>query len=455
MIKMINAHNKMILTKNEQRYAQLFKSNQIKQIKKALNAGADVNMMMDTEETTPLHQAISKGNLEACQLLIQHGADVNLKYNNDLSPLALAAQRGYTAIFELLLQHGAKVDSQDNMGNTLLHWAAYNGNQEIVNKLIELGVDGAAKNEAGKNAAHIAAEFGNVEVLKALGDHYPNALDEKDLNGNTPLLRAACNTELEAFAYLLNAGTDCAIQNKEQKNALMLCMENVCKANKFEIAALLLDKLSSNELINAQDRTGKTPLMRVMENKRIDLLELMLLQKEIDVNIKNNIGMSALHYGVQSGWVQGIEELLNYGADVNLSGERGNTPLMDSILWDKTECAFVLLAHDNIKVNIKNAEGNTALMIALQTGHFDVARLLIDKGADVLDVNDKGIPVKRFLEATSAPHDKNYRKMKLILERTMQRVLQQKKGYDNKDFNDALPAWLVRRMKQKESRQNG
>jgi ankyrin repeat protein len=56
----------------------------------------------------PLHKAITKKNLALCKLLIDHGADVNLKDRDDMSPLDVAEQKKVPEIIDLLKAHGAK-----------------------------------------------------------------------------------------------------------------------------------------------------------------------------------------------------------------------------------------------------------------------------------------------------------------------------------------------------------
>jgi ankyrin repeat protein len=74
-----------------------------------LDKGADPNVKTNSLET-PLHISVVAGHKEIAELLISHGADLNTKrYGYDgQTPLSLAKKKGHSEIVELLRKHGAK-----------------------------------------------------------------------------------------------------------------------------------------------------------------------------------------------------------------------------------------------------------------------------------------------------------------------------------------------------------
>lgn len=56
---------------------------------------------------TPLHQAALDGNVDAVELLVKHGANINKQDDDTWTPLHAACAEGHTDIVELLLRHGA------------------------------------------------------------------------------------------------------------------------------------------------------------------------------------------------------------------------------------------------------------------------------------------------------------------------------------------------------------
>jgi uncharacterized protein len=67
---------------------------------------------------TPLHVAVSRGDLPAAEVLLQNGADVNGSGENTETPLHVAIRQRNPAAVQLLLQHGARLDLRSEFGRT-------------------------------------------------------------------------------------------------------------------------------------------------------------------------------------------------------------------------------------------------------------------------------------------------------------------------------------------------
>ena len=74
---------------------------------------------------------------ECCELLLQHGADVNSPDVNKETPLHLAASQHNGACTEWLLLQGANLGALDRENRTTLHEAAYWGCRSSLELLIE------------------------------------------------------------------------------------------------------------------------------------------------------------------------------------------------------------------------------------------------------------------------------------------------------------------------------
>ena len=75
-------------------------------VRRLLEHGADPNIC-DNYHSTPLHEASSRGLLEAARLLLSSGAKVDAKNKWGRTPFLLAALNGHDEITKLLLEHGA------------------------------------------------------------------------------------------------------------------------------------------------------------------------------------------------------------------------------------------------------------------------------------------------------------------------------------------------------------
>jgi len=65
------------------------------------------------------------------ELLLEHGADINARDNEDQTPLHTAAEYGRVAVVKLLLTHGADVNSKDLRGDTPLQTAVWRLETEV------------------------------------------------------------------------------------------------------------------------------------------------------------------------------------------------------------------------------------------------------------------------------------------------------------------------------------
>ena len=85
-----------------------------------------------------------------------------------MTPLMKAAFKGYAAILELLLKHGAKIDIQDNKGFSALMSAAQEGQEICVKILVDHGASVNLVNSQNVTALMLAVFFARIDVVKFL-----------------------------------------------------------------------------------------------------------------------------------------------------------------------------------------------------------------------------------------------------------------------------------------------
>jgi ankyrin repeat protein len=82
---------------------------------------------------TPLHIAAQKGHLEICQLLLERGAEINIRDRDLNTALHIAVLRGHLPVVQLLVQQGGDLTAKNIFGQTPR--ATASRNQEIANWL--------------------------------------------------------------------------------------------------------------------------------------------------------------------------------------------------------------------------------------------------------------------------------------------------------------------------------
>lgn len=132
--------------------------------KKCLAAGADPNA----------GGVLGRANLAIAKLLLEAGADVNLPFDDDEStPLMFAASRGDLKQMQLLLDHGADINltTQQNA----LTYAVYNNNVKVAQFLLNAGADPTIRiprgPDKGKNDIEIAREREATKLLALFETH--------------------------------------------------------------------------------------------------------------------------------------------------------------------------------------------------------------------------------------------------------------------------------------------
>jgi hypothetical protein len=119
----------------------------------------------DYRGLSPLFYAVESGNSKIAEamLAITNQPD-EVEPVKGFSPLLLAASKGYTTIVGLLLEYGANPDVKSTDGITSLHNAVYKGQVEIVKMLLKAGADPMIQDRLGNTADDLASKSENPQI---------------------------------------------------------------------------------------------------------------------------------------------------------------------------------------------------------------------------------------------------------------------------------------------------
>lgn len=105
-------------------------------------------------EVTPLIMAAWSGHQETVVVLLQAGSNPNAKDESGWSALTHAARKGYVDIARLLIEHGADVNVRLSDGNTPLSWAQAKKNQKMIDLLKSAGATENKENQRINGVTH-------------------------------------------------------------------------------------------------------------------------------------------------------------------------------------------------------------------------------------------------------------------------------------------------------------
>ena len=174
------------------------------------------------------YQNILKGNIKEVKKFLRYGFDINTVFDlHKETPLMLAVNERDYYLVEFLLEKGANLNARDWDGQTALHKSSWlNGDLDILELLIEYGANVDAIDKHRRTPLMIAAGVNRTDIVKFLIGHGANVNARND-NGSTALIIAATHDgNLKTVKYLVNwANADITIHDNDGETALMIATQ--------------------------------------------------------------------------------------------------------------------------------------------------------------------------------------------------------------------------------------
>ena len=212
-------------------------------------------------------------------------------------------------------------------GTTPLQMAAFDGDVAEAKRLIKAGADVRATNAYGASAMQLAADSANTELI----------------------------------ALLLKGGADPESANADGETALHL----VARAGNVEAAKLLLKARAKVD--PRENFGGQTPLMWAVARRHPEMVEL-LASKGADVNAR--------------GAIRDYRRVATAESRAKSLDRGGLTPLLYAARENCPECVEILLKH-KADVTLGDPTDVVPLSVAMLNANWDIARRLVEAGADV------------------------------------------------------------------------
>ena len=101
-------------------------------VKQFLSLGADINSVSEDRGYTPVMDAVWRGNLEITKLLVKKGAELNTINKEGQTNLVLAVGADKNDICKVLVEHGADPDIKDQMGMSAYGYATLFRKEKLI-----------------------------------------------------------------------------------------------------------------------------------------------------------------------------------------------------------------------------------------------------------------------------------------------------------------------------------
>ncbi|KAI0536858.1 hypothetical protein GGR58DRAFT_473982 [Xylaria digitata] len=198
-------------------------------------------------------------------------------------------------------------------------------------------------------------------------------------------------------------------------DALRQALQKVAARGKLSIVRLLIQYGAD---VNPKRDTEVPALLKAAEAGNVDVVST-LLAHSANPNARNRSGQTALFIASIKGHDKVVEALASGGADVNAKDKEGRSPLLYLASEKKTKAKWTtetlrLLHQHHADIEVRDQIGRTPLLWAATNSNIDLARFLLENGADVGAANNRG---RTALHLSAESNDEEHRDdmVKLLL----------------------------------------
>jgi uncharacterized protein len=324
--------------------------------------------------------------LVAPYLIVTLGLGVTAQAQSD-TRLVVAMKNQNATTVKALLKQRADVNAADVDGTTALQWAAHWNDVETVKALIAAGAKANVASRYGVTPLHEAAAIGSAPIVNALLRAGATA-DSTYGEGETALMLAARSGNLEAVKLLLEAGA------------------NVNAAEKFrgQTALMLAAVENHSDIVQALIAAGAQVNQRTIW---YDFQELTGGAGGI-IHDRPQGALTALILAARQGSIEASETLIAAGADLAITEPQYLFTALQTAIFNGHYALAKMLLEKGANAN----DGSLYIVMEMRNlatysnrpnpsdtergvSHMDVARLLLDKGADPNAPYVKTIPPRQ------------------------------------------------------------
>ncbi|MFZ2959799.1 MAG: ankyrin repeat domain-containing protein, partial [Candidatus Ozemobacteraceae bacterium] len=327
-----------------------------------------------------LLEVLNTGRQVTARELIEKGADITLKDEQDRIPLMIVLAKKYETCVGPLLSRTTDFSCLDKRGNTILHYAAPYRDKAVLKAIWKKMGNPQQKNDAGETPLFWSVEgesIDNTDFLLLKGAD----LNARNASGETPVFIAVRDLNQRMVDFLFWQGSSLEIENMAGETPVF----SAVRRTDMEMVNNLVGKGVN---LSRSNRKGEGVLFCAV-NSLQDRMTDFLLSKGANPNEPGPDGGTILHYCCAQFRDSTVTSLLKAGAKTDSRDKNGKTPL-DLALEKKNRKSCQALLDAGVSVTAPNGLGEPPIFAASRGKDQELIRLLLKKGASLDVKNPQG-----------------------------------------------------------------
>src|SRR3989304_5394862 len=289
----------------------------------------------DSDGRSILFNPIKYNFIKILQLLLHFNKTnigislVDIKDKNENIPIHYAIKFKNIEAIELLLDNGSDVNSVDKYGNNSLHLAVYSKDINICNIIVKHNINIDAKTKTGENALHIAANFELFDICKLLVNNNINVNAQDFDHEFIPLHYSINLNNFEITQFFIEKGSDPNLQDFLGNMSLHY---SIIEENNQILSFLINSEISSKILnFNLYNIDNKIPahlfFEKISENEREDDLIKIFIDKS-NLNFQDKFGNTPFQIlCVKNLWKKFKKELEHKKLNIFITNKKNKKPI--------------------------------------------------------------------------------------------------------------------------------
>ncbi|EKJ75841.1 hypothetical protein FPSE_04021 [Fusarium pseudograminearum CS3096] len=348
-----------------------------------LQYGADPDLTPEGAVTTPLIQAVTRGDLDMVKLLVEYKVTIDKGETSVWSrtPMHVAVDSKKPAIVQYLLAQGADPNVRDSEGVPPIASAVKAGDPDVVQWLVEKG---AAMNltNASNETTLLHEAISRPETLRVLLQHGAD-ITMTNKWSHTALDVAIGSNYLTSVRIILEQARD-KLDLGSESTRRALC-EAVTSGYTYVVGALL----EAGADVNTVNVNGESLLMLAVKHNRESNMVCMILDYNPNLTMRDDKQNTALHHINKTTRLETVRRIVNSGGKLDAMNDCEGIPFVVAIKAQLDDVfTYMLTKQPTLAIRCPAASSKTLTPLheACINGTLSMVRTLVHHKVKV-DVN--------------------------------------------------------------------